>query len=575
MILSKGFWQTYKEVPKEAEIPSHQLMIRAGLVQKASSGLFNYLPMGLRTIKKVEKIIREEMDKIGSLELLMTVVTPGELWQETGRWQAMGDLMVKFVDKGKRDLCLSPTNEEAVVDIFRKTINSYKELPLTLYQINTKFRDEIRPRFGLMRGREFIMKDAYSFHMTKECLDQVYEDMYQAYCRIFQRMGLEFIPVEADGGAITGGGKAKTHEFQVLANSGEDSIIFCPSCRYAANVEAAESKRVLTVATAQGRHGSLLDTPNKKTIKDVCDFLNVDPAQSIKSLIYKAVIAGKDELIAAYLIGDDEVNEIKLKQVLGAAHIRPAGDEEIASAGLVKGFIGHKKSPSISRHLFEQSLNVKTEFLMGANEADKHVWIDLSKVEDAKQVYSFRSSKAGDLCLKCNQALQNKRGIEVGHIFQLGDKYSRSMEASVLDQSGKKFFPLMGCYGVGVTRTVAAAIEQHYDDKGIVWPASIAPYHVYLAVLAKDQKIKDLGKKLYQDLSRHNIEVVMDDRNVGAGFMFKDSELLGLPIRVVLGERDFLSDGTLELKMRKSGESRKIKLEEVISAVQEELGKLI
>jgi len=574
MRLSKGFWQTYKEVPKDAEVPSHRLMMRAGLIHKAGSGLYNYLPMGYRSIRKTEQLVREELDKVGCLETLMTVVTPGELWQETGRWEKMQDVMLKFKDKNERDLCISPTNEEAITDIFRKSISSYKNLPVTLYQINTKFRDEIRPRFGLMRGREFIMKDAYSFHADKECLDRGYDLLYQAYSNIFKRIGLDFIVVQADGGAMTGG-KAKTHEFQVVADVGEDEVIQCPNCLYAANVEAAQTKRKnLTIEKDQGGDPILVDTPGKQTIEDVCHFLQIDQHKSLKSLAYEVINGDQSKNVLIFILGDEKLNEIKLSNYYQADHVKPLTDGQMHSTGLLKGYIGPYQLNSGGKleYLFDQQIILDAGYVVGANQDGKHFQNYVPSRHGQQlnyQVVDLRLAKENDNCSACeNGIVKVRRGIEVGHIFQLGDKYSKAMEAQVLDKNGKRFYPLMGCYGIGITRTVAAAIEQFHDENGIIWPKELAPYQIYFGQIAKTEEIKNLGESIYSELVSEGFEVVYDDRGVGPGSMFKDADLLGLPLRVVLGERDYLKDGLIEVKRRDTGEVLKVKKEELVTTLR-------
>lgn len=568
MKLSQGFWQTYKEIPADAEIPSHQLMMRAGLIHKSGSGLYNYLPMGLRSIRKVEKIIREELDKIGCYEVSMSVVTPGELWQETGRWDKMGDLMLRFKDKKEADLCLSPTNEEAVTDIFRKTIKSYKNLPLNLYQINTKFRDEIRPRFGLMRGREFTMKDGYSFHMDKACLDKGYQAVYDAYVSIFTRLGLEFIPVVADGGAMASS-DAKTHEFQVVANAGEDLIIYAPEVGYAANVEKAQTKRAPLSFDLNLTSLANVATPNKATIEEVCTFLNKPQHQSLKSLVYVATKGDESSLVLALLLGDDSLNEIKLHSHLKCDHLTAATDDQIAKAGLVKGYIGPVGLKDI-KIVFDSSINLEACYIIGANTKDTHTTgFNPKRDQQSIEVADLRMARSGDLTIDGKATVVEKRGIEVGHVFQLGDLYTKAMKVGILDQNGKLVTPLMGCYGIGVTRVVAAAIEQNHDQNGIVWPSAIAPYQIYFASIVKSDEFSKIADEIYSEMLNAGIEVVYDDRNQGPGFKFKDSDLLGLPLRVVLGERDFGATGELEIISRKTGEIKKVKRNELISTLKE------
>ncbi|WP_412463475.1 proline--tRNA ligase [Halobacteriovorax sp. RT-2-6] len=567
MILSKGFWQTYKEVPADATIASHQLMMRAGLIHKSAAGLYNYLPMGYRSIRKVEQIVREEMDKAGCYEMLMSVVTPGELWQETGRWDKMGGEMLKFKDKADRDLCISPTNEEAITDVFRKTIKSYKDLPLTVYQINTKFRDEIRPRFGLMRGREFIMKDAYSFHATKECLDEVYDNLYRAYENVFNRLGLEFSAVVADGGAMADG-EAKTHEFQVIADAGEDAIIYSNEAGYAANIETAKTLRKVESAARTGDMAEVA-TPGKATIKDVCDFLGKKEFHSIKSLVYKAKNEEDEIFVLALLLGDDELNELKLEKVYPGRDLIAATDNELKTLGLEKGFIGPVGIDNLEI-VFDAQIDLDAAYIVGANKVDMHLenFVANEQLKDIK-IADLRLACSGDYTLDGKHQVELKRGIEVGHIFQLGDKYTKGMGVTILDQNGKAATPLMGCYGIGVTRLVAAAIEQNHDENGIIWPAAIAPYNLSFVAITKSDEYKAKADELHKELISAGLEVIYDDRKAGPGFKFKDADLLGLPLQVVLGERDHKEDGLLEIRVRRTGEKIKVAQDQLISKVNE------
>lgn len=569
MRLSKGFWQTYKETPADAEIPSHQLMMRSGLIHKSGAGLYSYLPMGYRIVRKVEQIVREEMDRAGCHELLMSVVTPGDLWKESGRWDAMGSEMLTFKDKGDRDLCISPTNEESITDIFRKTVHSYKQLPLNLYQINTKFRDEIRPRFGLMRAREFTMKDAYSFHLDKACLDEVYDRMYEAYDAIIKRVGLEYFAVEADAGAMASG-EAKTHEFQVVADTGEDELVYCSETGYAANIEKAQTVRGETSFDMKEQELKDVPTPGKSTIEDVCNFLKVPQSHSLKSLIYKSIVGEDEKFYLILLLGDDSLNEVKLKNHLGSDHLMPATDNELEKLGVKKGYIGPAKLDAEVMVLLDQQVKEDAFYCVGANKVDLH-FTGMQPKRDMTDytVVDLRLSTEGDLTLDGKHQISIRRGIEVGHIFQLGDKYTKSMDVTVLDQNGKAQHPLMGCYGIGVTRIVAAAIEQNHDEKGIVWPAAIAPYQVYFALIGKSEEFKELASEIYEELKGAGIEVIFDDRKAGPGFKFKDADLLGLPIRLVLGERDYKADGMLEIIERKSGESKKVSRDDVLKSIKE------
>jgi prolyl-tRNA synthetase len=574
MKLSSGYWQTYKDVPAEAEIPSHQLMLRAGLIQKCAGGLYNWLPVGLRTVRKIERIIRDELDRIGCFELQVPFVTPAELWQESGRWDVMGPEMLRVKDRSQRDLCLSPTNEESFCDIFRKTVQSYKQLPVTLYQINTKFRDEIRPRYGVMRCREFTMKDAYSFHEDKVCLDRVYDRMYQAYSNMFRRMGLAFIVVEADGGTMAGG-QARTHEFQVIADSGEDRVIQCLSCGYAANIEKAETKKKPAELLQAREKMVKVSTPGKMTIEEVSTFLAISGHHCLKVLVYFAIKGQAATPTLAVLSGDDDLNEVKFAVAAGADHVKAATDDEIKKLGLIKGFIGPWAVPGNIKVIFDKGIDHDASYVTGAMEVDCHVKNFVPSRDATKgETADIRQAGFGDHCIRCGKDIVLKKGIEVGHIFQLGEKYTKAMNITILDRNGKAQTPIMGCYGIGIGRTMASAIEQHFDENGIVWPASIAPYHVHLCVVSKTDDLRVVGKELYEELWREGIETLYDDRQVGPGFMFKDADLLGLPLRVVIGERDFKQSGLVEIKVRKTGEMEKVPREVFIETIRRHLERL-
>lgn len=572
MKLTRSIWQTYKEVPAEAEIPSHQLMIRAGLIHKTGSGLFTYMPFGYKVIRKVESIVREEMDKIDSQEIQMSVVTPGELWQESGRWEKMGDLMLKFKDKGERDLCISPTNEEAVTDVFRKTVKSYKQLPQSVYQINTKFRDEIRPRFGLMRAREFIMKDAYTFHLDKPCLDKGYKEMYEAYEKAFKRMGIEFVAVEADAGDM-GNTDSQTHEFQAIADTGEDTIIYCQKTGYAANIEKADTLREEITFDHDSKELEEIETPNMGTIADVCNFLKVPQHHSIKSLVYSAIFGedGEDEeIVLIQLLGDDELNELKLKNFLGANEVRPTEEMKLKKLGMVKGFIGAINLPEKMRVLVDKAIDEDAFYTTGAMKKDYHAkGFNFKRDLEEYEKVDLRLARKGDRTPDGQGIVDEKKGIELGHIFQLGDKYTKALDVKILDQNGKTMAPLMGCYGIGISRIVAAAIEQSHDENGIIWPKEIAPFDIYFATIAKSEEYKQVGEEIYKELRDAGFDTLYDDRKAGPGFKFKDSDLLGLPIRVVMGERDFKEKGELEIVIRKTNEKRFIKRDELISTLKE------
>lgn len=569
MKLSKSVWQTYKEVPADAEIPSHQLMVRAGLIHKLGSGLYSYMPFAYKTIRKIENIVREEMDAVDGQEILMTVVTPGELWQESGRWEKMGGEMLRFPDKAERDLCISPTNEEAVTDIFRKSVKSYKQLPVNMYQINTKFRDEIRPRFGLMRAREFTMKDAYTFHMDKACLDVEYDKIYKAYENIFNRMGLMFSAVEADAGNM-GDKDSKTHEFQVIAETGEDTIIFNEEAGYFANFEKADTKRKPLDFDKIGGELKETATPNMATIEDVCNFLKKPQHHSIKSLVYSAITGEDEEIILLQLLGDDELNDLKLKNYLGCDEVTPTPEHKLAKLGLPKGFIGAVNLPNPMRVIFDQAIDMDAFYATGGMKPDVH-FENFNPKRDCKdhEIVDLRLAKKGDLTPDGKYEVDEKKGIEVGHIFQLGDKYTKAMDVKILDQNGKAQHPLMGCYGIGITRVMAAAIEQNHDEKGIIWPKAIAPYDLYFALIGKSEEIKETADGIYSELKEAGFDVLFDDRKAGPGFKFKDSDLLGLPLRVVLGERDFKEKGELEIVVRKTNEKIFVKKENLVSKLQE------
>jgi len=571
MRLSKGYWQTLKETPSDADVVSQQLMMRAGLMYKTGAGLYTYLPMAFRSLKKVEKIIREELDKINCFEITMPVVTPAELWQESGRWDGMGGQMLKAKDRAEREVCISPTNEETVTDLFKKTVNSYKQLPVCLYQINTKFRDEIRPRFGLLRAREFTMKDGYSFHIDKASLDKFYDEIYIAYENIFRRMGLEFIAVEADGGAMAGGG-AKTHEFQVVADNGEDYVVTVPRTKFAANIEKAITTRK-NLASAPQVALEKFSTPNQKTCEEVCQAHGLPITQSLKSIVMNAIINGKDQFFMVMLLGDDNLNEVKFKNKINAEHIRPAQQNELDRLGLVKGYMG----PTISAELkiiFDETIDMNSSYVVGANEPEYHLkGFVPSRDTKAKHFRAdMRMAKEGDFI--GDDQIVLKKGIEVGHIFQLGDKYTKSMKVTVLNDKGQAVTPIMGCYGIGVTRVLASAIEQNNDKDGIIWPASIAPYDVYLCFIGKTPETKALAEELNLEIKKAGLETLFDDRQLGPGQMFKDADLIGLPIRVVLGERDYQATGEIEVKIRKNGETLKVKKEELIPTLQKKLQEL-
>ena len=572
MKLSQSFWRTLKETPSDAQVPSHQLMVRAGFIHKTAGGIYSYLPMATRVLNKIKNIIREELDSFGSQELLMGFVTPKELWEESGRWNKMGPLMIKMVDRKGAEFCLSPTNEETITDIFKQSITSHKDLPVNLYQINTKFRDELRPRFGILRGREFIMKDGYTFHLDKECMDRAYNNYYKAYERIFSRMGLEFIAVEADGGDMADG-NSQTHEFQVIADNGEDVIITAKDIGYAANIETALTKRV-GLDFSEASQLKDFETKDMPTCAAVAAHLQIPVHQTLKSLVYTVYFPKKDgsEKAANYLVmilGDDEINEVKLaKNFQGSSRYEPASSETLKDLDLPSGYM----SP-IGREIsvvYDEAIDLEKSYVVGANKADFHTkGFVPSRDTKTFKTADLRLAKESDVAFDGKTPIQFRKGIEAGQVFQLGDKYSKSMNASVLDQNGKKVFPLMGCYGIGVSRTLAAAIEQHHDENGIIWPKTIAPFDAYFAVLGKKDETYEIANEIYDDLKSAGIDVLLDDRKTSAGAMFKDSDLLGLPVRILLGERDFESSGELELKVRSSGVVHKVSRENLVEKIKE------
>ncbi|WP_305907782.1 proline--tRNA ligase [Methylomarinum sp. Ch1-1] len=559
---------TVKEIPSDAEIASHKLMIRAGLIRKLAAGLYTWLPLGLRVLRKVEKITREEMEKAGALEVLMPALQPAELWQETGRWEQYGPELARLQDRHDRDFCLGPTHEEIITDLARNELKSYKQLPITYYQIQTKFRDEIRPRFGVMRSREFVMKDAYSFHLDQESLQQTYDVMYQAYSNIFNRFGLEFRAVIADSGSIGG---AVSHEFHVLADSGEDAIAFSSDSDYAANIEKAEAIMPIGDRAEPAQSLEKVATPEQHSIEEVSRFFAITAEQCLKTLIVKDE---DDGLVALLVRGDHELNELKAEKIDGiVSPLQFASDEEIiAACGCKPGSIGPfgLDFPIIA----DRSVTLMSDFVCGANEDGQHYkgvnWErDLALPE---RVEDLRIVVEGDPSPDGKGTLTIARGIEVGHIFQLGNKYSESMNASVINEGGKNQIMIMGCYGIGISRVVAAAIEQGHDDKGIIWPNELAPFQVALCPMNmhKSDRLRDTAEKLYQELLDAGIDVLFDDRKVRAGFMFSDMELIGIPHRIVIGDRG-LDNGTAEYRARTASENQDIPLTDVVEFLNNKL----
>lgn len=568
MRASQFFISTQKEAPSEAELVSHRLMLRAGFIKKLASGLYTWMPLGLRVLRKVEAVVREEMNRGGAIELLMPAIQPAELWQETGRWEVFGPQMLKIQDRHDHAFCFGPTHEEVVTDIARREIKSYRQLPVNFYQIQTKFRDEVRPRFGVMRAREFVMKDAYSFHANFECLEETYRRMYDTYTRIFTRLGLQFRAVAADTGAIGGSG---SHEFHVLADSGEDALAFCPTSDYAANVELAEAVAPTTMRAGADKALEKIVTPGQKTIADVASFLKVTQQQILKTI---AVIDGGGNLILLLLRGDHTLNEIKAAKVLG--EFRFASDEEIhRHMGCRAGYIGPVKA--VARVLADRTAAAMSDFVCGANDDGfhyTHVNIERDFSLDDDSVYDLRNVVSGDPSPDGMGSLELCRGIEVGHIFQLRTKYSEALDATFLDEGGKPQFMEMGCYGVGVSRIVAAAIEQNHDEGGITLPPSVAPFQVALAPIGmnKSEAVRTATEQLYAELIAADVEVLLDDRNERPGAMFADLDLIGIPYRVVIGERGLIQDPPMvEYKGRRDEAAQQVPLQDIARLVQSAL----
>ncbi|WP_028387713.1 proline--tRNA ligase [Legionella fairfieldensis] len=568
MRASQWLLATLKETPNDAEIISHQLMLRAGMIRKLGSGLYTWLPLGLNVLRKVESIVREEMNRAGAMEILMPAVQPAELWQETGRWETFGGQLLTMHDSNDREYCFGPTHEEVITDLIRHELQSYKQLPINLYQIQTKFRDEIRPRFGVMRAREFIMKDAYSFHLSQESLQQTYEIMYQTYCRIFDRLGLRYRAVEADTGAI--GGSA-SHEFQVLADSGEDLIFYSDNSDYAANVEQATSLLPEKAGSNFKETIQLISTPAQKTITDVAQFLQVKPDQTVKTLI---VEGSEHPLVALILRGDDELNEVKAsKHPLVKSPLSFAS--ELVILQTLKAPVGSLGPVGLTIPIVvDHHALALTSFICGANQPDKHyrnvVWERDAHYHDA---YDLRNVKEGDPSPDGKGKLRLCRGIEVGHVFQLGDKYARAMNANVVNEHGQLQTMIMGCYGLGISRVVAAAIEQHHDERGIIWPQAIAPFQLVIIPINghRSALVKDTADRLYQQLGTQGYEVLLDDRNERPGFLFADNDLIGIPHRLVISERH-LAQKTVEYKARSSDEILQITLTDLPAFLDEKLG---
>ena len=564
MRVSQFFLSTLKEAPSEAEVVSHKLMLRAGLIRRLTSGIYTWMPLGLRVLRRVEAIVREEMNRSGAVELLMPGVQPAELWQESGRWEQYGPELLRLKDRHARDFCLGPTHEEVVSDIVRREIRSYRQLPLNLYQIQTKFRDEIRPRFGVMRGREFLMKDAYSFHANKGSLDVTYREMYDCYSRIFTRLGLKFRAVAADTGSIGGTG---SHEFHVLADSGEDAIAFCPDSDYAANVELAEAIAPQDYRAAPAAALTKVRTPGVRTIADLCAFLNVPAERTVKAV----VVDGADERPVLMLVrGDHEVNLIKAGKLDAVAKpVRFTSTADIAAAfGAQPGSLGPVGFSGTV--IADRAVAAMSDFVTGANEDEHHyTGVNIARDFNEPRVEDIRNAVTGDPSPDGKGGLEICRGIEVGHIFQLRTKYSDAMKLTFLDEAGKSQVMEMGCYGIGVTRVVAAAIEQNHDERGIVFPAAMAPFDIAIVPIGmrKSPTVREAAERLHDELVRAGVEVILDDRDERPGIMFADMELVGIPHRVVVGERG-LKDGNVEYQARTETKSQPIAVDPALELIQ-------
>ncbi|WP_294519420.1 proline--tRNA ligase [uncultured Anaerovibrio sp.] len=560
---------TLRETPAEAEVKSHQLMLRAGMIRKAAGGLYTYMPLAWRTLKKIMQIVREEMDEAGGQEIAMPIVQPSEIWQETGRWSVYGDEMFRVADRHGRQFCLGPTHEEMVTTLIRDEVRSYKQLPLMLYQIQNKYRDEIRPRFGLMRGREFIMKDLYSFDKDEEGMNESYKKMYDAYTRVFSRMGLEFRPVEADNGAIGGG---HSHEFTVLAEAGESNIAYCSKCDYAASDEKAELN-VIKAAEEDMKELEKVSTPGAHTIEMVADYLKLPLDKTIKAVAFQSE---HDELILAFVRGDHEVNDVKVLNLFDdVIDLHMATDEAIAAAGGVAGFmspIGLKEGTKV---VVDATVMEMYNACAGANEKDMH-YINVNPKRDFKDVITadIRMVKEGDACPHCGAPLKMTRGIEAGQVFTLGTKYSKALHATFLDENGKEKPLVMGCYGIGVSRTMAAAIEQNNDENGIIWPKAIAPFEVVVVpVNAKNEDQLRISEEIYHELKTKGVDVLLDDRKERAGVKFKDADLIGYPLRITVGPKAVEED-SVELKIRRNGDMVNVTKADAAAKAVELLAKL-
>ena len=552
---------TLREDPSDAAVISHRLMLRAGLIRKESAGMYLYLPLGFRALRKIIDIVREEMERAGALEFLMPELTSADLWRESGRWEAMGREMIRIKDRNGQEYALAPTHEEAFTAAVRSIVSSYRDLPLNAYQINTKFRDEIRPRYGVMRSKEFIMKDAYSFDMDEEGLERSYQAMRRAYRNIFSRCGIDTIPVEADTGSMGG---SDSEEFMVASEVGEEVLLLCPDCAYKANQERAEYKRTEPKGGGPAEELRVVDTPNVKTIDELAAFFKCGAERFLKSLIYLA--DGKP--VMAVVPGDREINEVKLKNALGALEVELAPDSVVEDVtGAPVGFAGPVTKKKI-RTIFDPAISNAHNAITGANERDRHfAGVNPERDFQITEQADITSAVKGDACPRCGAAMNERKGIEVGHIFKLGYKYTKSMNLTVLDESGKAVHPIMGCYGIGVNRTMAAVIEQHNDEKGIVWPMTVAPFQAHLVAIAKTDEETAAVDEIYDMLSGAGIDVLYDDRRASAGVKFADADLIGMPIRVTVG-KSYFKDGEIEVKLRSESEAKRVPKDEFLGHIR-------
>ena len=569
MLASKLYSPTLREIPSDAVVVSHQYMLKAGMMRKVSNGLYAFLPLALRSVRKVEDIVREEMNAIGSQEILMPITQPAEIWKQSERWDVYGEEMFKLNDRHGHEYCLGPTHEELVTVLTKMDTSSYKQLPVSLYQIQNKYRDEKRPRFGLMRSREFIMKDAYTFDMDEEGLDRQYHLMYDAYTRIFTRCGLHFRPVVADSGAIGGSG---SHEFEVIADSGEADIVYCKDCDFAANIEAVEPK-TLSSSVHNDKAKEIVETPGQHTIQMVCDFLHVPVVCSVKAVVYKL----DDTVVLALVRGDHEVNEVRLQNLFNAVNVGLASDEDLKRCGLIAGYIspiGLKKADNFEI-IVDTTVMEMEDACCGANAVDKHyVHVNPKRDFGDVRVETIRLITAEDCCPKCGGMIELKKGIEVGQVFKLGTKYSEKLGCTYLDRDGKNHPMVMGCYGIGITRTVAASIEQNHDKDGIIWPVAIAPYEVVIVPANnKDEGVMNAVRHLYDEMEDCRDEVILDDRDERAGIKFKDADLIGYPIRVTIGKK-WKESGLVEVRLRRSGVVSEVALADCKTKVLEMLEEL-